>query len=142
MQTHRHLAVGQFAQRSAVLALHPHRVLAFFRETGIVENPEGFSLLLAGGDGQLLPDWFPRPGALTDKLLQGLFVALGQARGHGADAFALAIQQQTPHIDLAPVATVLPPERGQPLLQVRFQAGATGIQLLCRHTLLDAARQK
>ena len=109
MQAHRDLAIRQFAQRPAVLALHADRVLAFLRETRVIQDPEGFSLLGADSSRQLLPDRFPRPRALADKLLQGLFVALGQARDHRAHTFALAVEQQTPHIDLAPVATVLTP---------------------------------
>src|SRR3954451_956089 len=112
VEAHRHLAVRQFAQCAAVLALHPHRVFAFLGETRVIQDPEGFSLLGAGGSRQLLPDRFPRPRALANKLLQGLFLALGQARDHGADTFAFSIQPESPHIDLPPVAALLPPQRG------------------------------
>jgi len=126
MQAYRDLTIRQFAQRPAVLTLHADRVLAFLGETPVIQDPEGFSLLGADSSRQLLPDRFPRPGALADKLLQSLFLALRQARDHGAHSFPFPIEQQASYVDLPPVATVLTAERSQHLLQVGFQAGTRG----------------
>jgi hypothetical protein len=112
VEAHGHLAVRQFAQCAAVLALHPHRVFAFLGETRVINDPEGFSLLGADSSRQLLPDRFPRPRAWADKLWQGLFLAIRETRDHGADTLAFSLQQEAPHIGLPPVAAVLPPQRG------------------------------
>src|SRR3954451_12063987 len=112
VEAHRPLAVRQFAQCAAVLALHPHRVFAFLGETRVINDPEGFSLLGADSSRQLLPDRFPRPRAWADKLWQGLFLAIRETRDHGADTLAFSLQQEAPHIGLPPVAAVLPPQRG------------------------------
>ena len=122
MQAHRDLAIGGFAERARILARHTDRVLALFRKSRIVDQPgcgrEGFRYLLR----QALPNGLPRPRALADELLQVLLIALGQALGHGADAFALPVQQKTTNIDAAPMTTLAPAERGQHLRGERFQA--------------------
>ena len=138
LEAHRHLAVGQLAQRPAILALPPHRVLALFRETGVVDDPKRFTLLGAGGSGSLLPDRFPGPRALADQLLPGLLVALGQARDQGPHALALPLQQQAPHIELASMAALAAAPRSQHLRGEGFATLSTFGKLFLGHIFIDA----
>src|SRR5947209_20630449 len=88
--------------------------------------------------GHLVPQRLPVPGALVEKLLQALFVAVGQPGGHRARAFALAIQQQAAQVDPAPLPSISPAQGGQHLCQKVVQALPAGRQLSCGHTELDA----
>ena len=82
---------------------------------------------------QPLPNRLPIPGTLSDQLLHGLHVALGQPRRHGLDRFAFAIQQQAAHINRTPVASLAPSQRLQQIDQELFQALSTSIQLGLGH---------
>ena len=62
------------------------------------------------------------PGTLSDQLLHGLHVSLGQTRRHGLDGFAFAIQQQAAHVDRTPMASLASPQRLQQVGQKLFQA--------------------
>src|SRR5438309_8681431 len=110
MQTHGHLAIRGFAQRARVLTRDADRMLAFFREAGVIDDPShGVREGTLDTFRRPLPEGLPSPRTLANKLLQVLLVAIRQALGHGADAFPFAVQQQTTNIDTAPMAGSLRP---------------------------------
>src|ERR1035438_1631404 len=52
---------------------------------------------------QTFPYWWPIPRALSDELLHGLNVSIGQTRRHRFNRLALAVQQQAAHVNGAPM---------------------------------------
>jgi site-specific DNA recombinase len=93
MDGHADLAVGDLAQRPAVLRRDPHRVAAELREGGVIDHPG----IGGQGGGRALGEPAAHggrvPGGLVDELLQRLLqrvrvrlgVAAGQPGGHRPD---------------------------------------------------------
>src|SRR3954467_11066353 len=96
MQTHGHLAIRGFAQRARVLTRDADRMLAFFREAGVIDDPShGVRDRTVDTFRHPLPEGLPSPRTLANKLLQVLLVAIRHSLGHGADAFPFAFMRQT-----------------------------------------------
>jgi hypothetical protein len=134
VQAHGDLAIRLFAQRSAVLTLYADRVLTLFRETGIIQDPNfrrGKRRLDALG--HRLPNRLPRPRALAEKLLQVLFIRIGQARRDRSGALALPIEQQAAHVEAAPVSSLTPPQGSQHLFSIHRQPLPAPLDLLHCH---------
>src|SRR5262245_5883006 len=103
------LAIGEFAQRPAILLLHADRVLPFLRETAAVNDHRPVWLPEVCGDQLLmsLQNSIVIPSAFADELLDGshgvdVFSALAQ--DHRLDALAFQIRQLSTHIQLPPFA--------------------------------------
>ena len=122
MQAHRHLAIPGFAQRAGILPLHSHRVRALLGEARVIDHPNRVRRQLRRHSlRQSLPNRSPIPRTLSDQLLHGLHVPLGQTRGHRLDRFSLAVQQQPAHVHLTPVRALTAPQRLQQVGQELFQ---------------------
>ena len=67
---HRHLAIGDFPERPAILPLHHDRVSALLWETGVVDGQNAAPHLDHGA--QLGPHQSRLPRRVRDELLQGL----------------------------------------------------------------------
>ncbi|BBJ37576.1 hypothetical protein SSPO_002940 [Streptomyces antimycoticus] len=97
----RDLAVGAFAQGSAVLRSHGDRHSSVLGQRHVVDHPGGRvdPWQHAFAD----PPLHRRrvPGGLVHELLQVLFVAVRQPRGHGLDRLAAAVQHQSPQVAVA-----------------------------------------
>src|SRR5712692_9679234 len=112
VQTDSDLAVGCLAERSRILAFHTHRVSTLLRETGVINHPYRIRLqFLNHPPSQSLPHGLPFPRALPHELLHRLLVAIGQSFGHRLNRLPLTIQQQTAHVDRAPMPTLTAADR-------------------------------
>src|SRR5215467_7092878 len=103
------LAIGEFAQRSAILLLHADRVFPFLREAATVNDHRPVWLPEVCGDQSLisLQHSIVVPSAFANELLDGshgvdVFSALTQ--DHRLDALAFQIRQLSMHIQLPPFA--------------------------------------
>ena len=87
MQAHRRLAVGLFAQRAAVLALHAHRVNSRLGKGRVSEreHPGGRGEALGHQRAVTPPEGLVVPGAGADELLQRL-VRIARAGYGGGQA--------------------------------------------------------
>jgi hypothetical protein len=122
VQTHGNLAVRNFAQRAAILPPHAHRVLPGLRESGFVDDPDfGLAEKIHHFVRQTPLDLFHRPGALSQKLTQGLYVRSFQTAGHRLNRFAFSVQQQALHVDARPVAAFTAAHRFGQVLQKVLQ---------------------
>ena len=134
MQAHRHLAIGRLAQRAGILPRHSHRVATLLGKPRVVDDPHRIGRQLCRHPlRQPLPNRRPRPGTLSDQLLHGLHVSLGQTRRHGLDRFAFAVQQQAADVHRAPMASLAPPQRLQQVGQELFQALSTFLDFALGH---------
>jgi hypothetical protein len=146
MDRHADLAVGDLAQRPAVLPGRPHQVAAELGERGVVDDPGGWLDRCSHALGQPPAHRHRIPGGLVDELLQRLLqrvgvgaeVAAGQPGGHRLDRLALAVQQQPPQVGLAPAALVLAGDGGE---EVFCEGGETGADAakLCGVTVCHPA---
>ena len=102
------MAVGDLAQRAAVLARNGHRPAALFRKTRAVENQHAAAL----GDHrpQLTPHALGAPRRIGDEVLKGLIgTGIADALEHRAHRLPTTVAQQTEQI----------PSKGAALRDVR-----------------------
>src|SRR6185312_888250 len=100
---HRHLAIGLLAELTAILVLHPDRMLALLGERGVVDDPRLDRPALFHGRQHHLAHLgqhvFVRPGRVADKMQQRLVLRRrprrSRPRCHRLDALALAGKHQT-----------------------------------------------
>src|ERR1019366_2709279 len=98
------------------------RVIPLFGEARIVSRPVLFRLQLRRHSAaQTFPYWWPIPRALSDELLHGLNVSIGQTRRHRFNRLALAVQQQAAHVNGAPMPPLATTNRLQQINQKSFQ---------------------
>jgi hypothetical protein len=143
MDRHADLAVGDLAQRPAVLRGDPHRVAAELGKAGVIDHPG----IGGQGGGHALGEPAAHrhgvPGGLVDELLQrllqrvrvGLGVTAGQAGGHRFDGLALAVQKQPAQVALAPAALILAGDGLEDVLGEGGQTGADAAKLCGCHSL-------
>ena len=133
VQAHRDLAVGQLAERAAILPGHADGRLARFGKGSLIDHP---NLRLAQGIDHLLRQralhLLDRPGALAGKLPQGLHVG-AHARRHRLDGLALAIEQQAFEILARPMAPLAAPERGEQLVEKSRESSIEGRKRFWSH---------
>jgi hypothetical protein len=144
VQAHRHLAVGNLAQRTAVLSRYPDRVPPGLGKRGLVEDPDfRFTEKIHDFMRQALLDFGHGPGALTHKLAQGLDVCPFDAVGHRFYRFTLPIEEQTSHVDARPVLPFVAPHRFQQVLKKINQSGLETFQSVRLHAakVTDVVKQ-
>ena len=90
---HRDLAVGDFAQRPAVLPFHPDRVMALLREAGVVEGQNAAPH--RHHRAQLGPHWRCLPRRVRDEMLQGLIAdRVAEPAMHRLHGLPLAVVEE------------------------------------------------
>src|SRR6266566_3181215 len=96
-RTDRDLAIGNLAERAAVLPRHADRVCALLREARAVENQQAFAV---GNHGaQPTPDLLRHPRGIGDEMLKRLIGAgIVDARQHPAHRLASTVAQQAQHV--------------------------------------------
>src|SRR5262249_12802623 len=132
--THGHLAVVLFAEHATVLARHPDRVTAFFRDPRIVDDPGGHRPVALQGRQHGLPgdaqDGPIVPGGVGDEVVHRLMptahVARLDPRRHGFDALPVARQTQPGDIVSERTMAVLMTEGAAETLNVRLKPLAAG----------------
>jgi site-specific DNA recombinase len=126
---HPQLAIGRLAQRPAVLALHPHRMLAVLGEAGVVHRPRRRLQLVHEPLGQPAADRPPVPWADRDEMVQRLVVHLPEALGHRLDRLAPPLQHQPAQVAGTAGTLVLARQRLKDVVCERLQASTDGGQL-------------
>src|SRR5712672_1173662 len=129
-QRHRHLTIGFFAELSAILMLHPYRMLSLFGKTRVVDDPRFDRPLpfhcrqhhLAHlGQHPLI-----RPRCDTDKMQQRLMLCCGPRRSslrrHRLHAFAFTRQDQPGAIVAQWANPVGVPEHSRKTLHIRCKS--------------------
>ncbi len=118
----RHLAVGNFAQRTAVLSCHADRMLLGLGKRGLIQDPD-FRLADQIQDfvRQASLDLFDLLRALTGELPQGLHVGSFAAAGHRLNRLALAVEQQPLHVETRPAAPFVAPHRSEQFIEKMCQ---------------------
>ena len=108
-ERHRDPAARHLAERPGVLPGHADGVRALLGEPGVVDDEVALAAEPAGDPGVQGVEEFPLvPGALVEELLQRLPVVLvarfdgPEARGHGLDALAVAVEQEAAEVGVAP----------------------------------------
>jgi len=126
---HPQLAVGRLAQRAAVLALHPHRVLPVLGEAGVIHRPCRRLQRLDQLLGQSATDRPPVPRRDRHEVVQRLVVHLPQPLGHRLHRLAPPLQHQPAQVALPAGTLVLTRQRPEDVLGERLQASADRRQL-------------
>ena len=94
---HRDLAIGDLAERAAVLAGHTNGGRPLLRKAGTVENQHPVPIGNRGAHAT--PHWRGRPRRVGDEMLEGLIrPGIADARQHGAHRFAPTVAQQPEQI--------------------------------------------
>src|SRR3982750_3000742 len=92
VQADRNLTISRLAQGARVLTCDPDRVLALFRESGVIDDPghrRSKSALDTGG--HLMPEREPVPRTLVEERVQALCVPVRQSCRQRPGTFAFAI---------------------------------------------------
>ena len=94
---HRDLAIRNLAQRAAVLARHPNRVLALFRKTGPIDDQH--AVAFGQHREETPPDPIGVPGRVRDEMLKGLVGdRLRDAGHHGLHRLPIAVAEEAMHV--------------------------------------------
>jgi len=111
LQRHRHLATRHLSESPGVLTGHADRMLPLLGEARIVEDEEPLVAEPAADPGlQSVEEVLLVPGARVEQLLQPLLVIFGTwlddlpPRRHRLDALAVAVEQHTPEVSVAPAS--------------------------------------
>ena len=95
--THRDLAIGNLAERAAVLPRDADRVCSLLREARAVENQQ--ALAVGNHGAQPTPDLLRHPRGIGDEMLKRLIGAgIVDARQHRAHRLASTVAQQAQHV--------------------------------------------
>src|SRR5208282_4100304 len=122
VERHRNLAVSRFAQGARVLTGNPDRVFPLFGKPSIINNPGNRRDHLCDYPfGQLLSNRMVVPGALTDKLLHSLDIAVRQPSSHWLDRLSFAVQKQPANVGITPSAPLQAPYRLKKLRKECFE---------------------
>jgi hypothetical protein len=107
---------------------------ALLGKSRVIHHPRGLWFQLGGHPfAQPLPDRIPLPRALSDELLQGLHIAIGQTSGQRLDRFPLAIQQQSTDIHSGPMAALATTYRLDKIRQELIHSLTTALNLRVGH---------
>jgi hypothetical protein len=115
---HRHLTIGNLAERAAVLPLHPDRRRPLLRQAGVVDrqDPGAHRNHLA----QPSPERTRLPRRMGDEVLQPLIRAgVAEPTMHRLHRFPVAVVQQSPQIPTGVGAVRAATEAGRELIEKR-----------------------